>query len=354
MKNYYLVLVFAFITSTITAQRVDLDKFNFSVSYRDFPVNPLPEDYKTYNVRIEASPSLGLGYTTQNMSNDFFIEGLKRVEGTGHITVLLMLDDIIFEKSEMKERVQTTKDKQGNEVKKSFFSTEMVYSFAARMSVYDYKGMTIENSKVLEDRSYKRTYKTPESNSEADASGYYANKSNEIRTTLAKQVAAGAINEAAQWLNNEYGFPVRRVNDILWILNNKRHSSYRDHQKAWNDFKSAIVMINENESLDAAKEKMQPVIAYFEKAKKQYNGTDKESRKMRYASYYNLAKIYLYLDEPEKAMVEADALSMNDYDEKDGRYLHAAAEALQDKLRKNNADTRHFIVKADSYESPLK
>ncbi len=354
MKKIFTLVAFILFISSVIAQRVDLDRFNFSVSYRDFPEDPLPEMYKTYNIRLEASPSLGLGYSTANLTNNIQIEGLRKVEGTGHISILLMLDDIVFDKPETTERIQTSKDKQGNEVKKSFFSTELLYSFAARMSVYDYKGNTIISNRILFDRDNKRTYKSPESNSAADATNYFNNKVSDIRATLAKQMVGVIITQTNQWLNEQYGFPSRRANDILWILNNKRHSAYAAHQKAWNDFKNAVVLINENEPLDKVKQKLQPVIDYFEKAKTQYTTSDKEDRKMRYASYYNLAKIYLYLDEPEKAITEADALSMNDYDEKDGKVLRNSAELLADKLRKNNASTRHFAVNSDKYEPPIK
>jgi hypothetical protein len=111
--------------------------------------------------------------------------------------------------------------------------------------------------------------------------------------------------------------------------------------------------MTENEPLNKVKQKMQPVIDYFEKIKKEYITSDKEDRKMRYASYYNLAKIYIYLDEPEKAMAEAGALAMNDFDEKDGKMLQQAAVLLADKLRKNNANTRHFAVNVNNYASPL-
>jgi hypothetical protein len=207
------------------------------------------------------------------------------------------------------------------------------------MSVYDYKGNTFVSNKILFDRDNKRAYKTPELNSAEEAVNYYNSKFNDIRSAIAAQLTATVVDQTNQWLNNQYGFPVRRVNDIFWILNNKRHKSYRDQQKAWNDFKNAIVLMNANETLDRVKQKMQPVINYFEKVKKEYITSDKGDRKMRYASYYNLAKIYLYLDEPEKAMMEADALAMNDFDERDGKFLHQAVALLADKLRKNNADT---------------
>ena len=354
MKKLLILPVLVILFSTISAQRVDLDRFNFSVSYRDFPIEPLPESYKTYNVRLEAAPSLGMGYSSANLTNNIVIEGLKKVEGTGHISILLMLDDIVFDKPESIERVQTSKDKQGNEIKKSLFSLEFYYSFSARMSVYDYKGNTIVSNRILFDRDSKRSYKTPESNSAADATNYYSNKVGEIRNNLAKQLTGTVVAQTNQWLNEQYGYPTRRVNDILWILNNKRHAVYSAHQKAWNDFKNAIVLINENESLDKVRQKMKPVIDYFETVKKQYTTSDKEDKKMRYASYYNLAKIYIYLDEPEKAMSEADALAMNDYDEKDGKTLRYIAEELADKLRKNNKGTRHFAVNTEKYEPPVK
>jgi hypothetical protein len=353
MKKLFILSGFILSISAIYAQRVDLDRFNFSVSYRDFPENPLPEAYKTYNVRLEASPSLGLGYSAQNLKDNILVEGLKRVEGTGHITVLLMMDDLVFEKPETIERISTSKDKQGREIKKFFFATQLIYSFAARMSVYDYKGNTIISNKILFDRDKKMVYKTPETNSAEESSIYYNNKFNDIRLSIAEQLTSTSIAQSNQWLNNQYGFPVRRVNDILWILNNKRHKAYRDQQKAWSDFKNAIVLMTENEPLNKVKQKMQPVIDYFEKIKKEYITSDKEDRKMRYASYYNLAKIYIYLDEPEKAMAEAGALAMNDFDEKDGKMLQQAAVLLADKLRKNNANTRHFAVNVNNYASPL-
>ncbi len=353
MKKLSILLTFILFISVVYAQRVDLDRFNFTVSYRDFPENPLPDAYKTYNIRLEASPSLGLGYSTQNLENNIFVEGLKKVEGTGHITILLMMDDLVFEKPETVERIKTSKDKEGNEIKKSFFSTQISYSFSARMSIYDYRGNTLVGNKILFDRDNKRVYKTPESNSAAEATIYYNNKFNDMRSSITSQLTATVVAQTNQWLNEQYGFPVRQVNDILWILNNKRHKSYRDQQREWNNFKNAIVLMNANEPLDKVKQKMQPVIDYFEKVKKEYITSDKEDRKMRYASYYNLAKIYLYLDEPEKAMTEADALAMNDFDERDGKMLHQAAAFLADKLRKNNAETRHFAVNVKDYASPV-
>lgn len=354
MKGTVLTSLLFLLVFQAVAQRVDLDKFRFSVAYRDFPDEPLPEPYKTYNVRIEASPTLGVGYDQGNLEQLVDIQGLKHVTGTGHITVLAMLDDLVIEKADSREREEVKKDKQGVETKKMYYSNELTYSFGARMSVYDYKGNTILSNYILYDRDTKRTYKTPEFGSAEEASGYYTKKVGEIRSGICRQLVNTSLTTMNGILNRKYGYLVQRSNDLLWILNNKRHPSYRDHQKAWNSFREAIILINENDPLDKVREKMQPVIDYFEKVKTKYTTSSKEDRKMRYASYFNLAKIYFYLDEPEKAIREADALSMNDYDESDGRSLRGAAQNLMAVLQKNNATTRHFAVNADSYEPPIR
>ena len=354
MKKLILVLLTSIAFNSVFAQRVDLDRFNFSASFRDFPDDPLPSEYKTYNVRIEAAPSLGLGYSAANLENMISIEGLKKVTGTGHITIIAILDDIVIEKTETVERIQVTKDKQNVEVKKSYFATEMTYSFSARATVYDYKGSTVISNHILFERENKRTFKTNEYSNPVDAANNFNNKILEVKSNLSKQLVSSAISSLNSYLNANYGYAIQKVNDIFWVLNNKKHPEYSEHQKAWNNFKSAIVLMSPDESLDKVKEKMKPVIAYYEKVKTIYTGSDKEAKKLRYASYYNLAKIYLYLDNPGAAMREADALSMNDFDESDGRHLRAVAESLDEQLKKNNASSRHFPVVISSFQPPVK
>ena len=354
MKKLVLALCTSFLFVSVFAQRVDLDRFNFTASFRDFPDEPLPTEFKTYNVRIEASPSLGLGYSAANLENMITIEGLKRVPGTGHITIIAILDDIVIEKTETKERVQVTKDKNNVEVRKSFFATEMIYSFGARATVYDYKGNTVISNYILSERENKRTYKAPEASSPMEASNNFNNKVLEIKSNLSKQLVNGAISTLNNYLNTNYGYAVQKVSDMFWVLNNKKHPEYGEHQKAWNNFKNAIVLMSPDEPLDKVKEKLKPVISYYEKVKTIYTASDKEARKLRYASYFNLAKIYLYLDDPTAAMREADALAMNDFDESDGRNLRAVAESLDEQLKKNNATSRHFPVVISSFQPPVK
>ncbi len=354
MKKLISTLIVLNIVALAFSQRVDLDKFNFSAVYRNFPTDPLKEEYKTYNVRIEASPSVQGGLNMAYLQESINIEGLKKVPGTGHVTIIAIMDDIIVEKTETRERLDVKKDKAGNEIKKTMYAVEMTYSFSARATVYDYKGNTILDNYTLYSRDNKSTYKTSEYESSTEAMNQYNNKLMDTRSGLVKKLVSSAVSNLNSIMNNSYGYTVQRVNDILWILNNKRHVEYDGHQKAWNSIRSAVAMMSADEPLDKVKEKMQPAIDYFEKIKTKYTTSSKDDRKLRYASYYNLAKIYIYLDDPQAAIKEADALAMNDFDESDAKGLRAMAESLETLFKENQTRTRHFAMDTKTYEPPVK
>jgi hypothetical protein len=53
------------------------------------------------------------------------------------------------------------------------------------------------------------------------------------------------------------------------------------------------------------KSNMQPLIEYFDSLKTKYTDDSKPARKMRYSAYYNLAVIYLLMNEPERQLLRA-------------------------------------------------
>ena len=86
---------------------------------------------------------------------------------------------------------------------------------------------------------------------------------------------------------------------------------------------------------------MQPLIEYFDSLKVKYKDDNKPCRKMRYSAYYNLAVIYLMLDQPEKTIIEAQKLIANDYDKSDGKGLITQANRLIESFKISKLNTRH-------------
>jgi hypothetical protein len=110
--------------------------------------------------------------------------------------------------------------------------------------------------------------------------------------------------------------------------------------------------MNANTSIEGAREQLKPVIDYFEKIKRIYSSTSKHDRKMKYASYFNLAVLYYYLDDPQAMMKEAKGLELNDYDAKDARGFVQTATWLKNLFEQNNIYTRHFTINPSAFKGP--
>ncbi|MBK6978284.1 MAG: hypothetical protein IPH28_15305 [Cytophagaceae bacterium] len=101
-----------------------------------------------------------------------------------------------------------------------------------------------------------------------------------------------------------------------------------------------------DEPIDALRENLEPIIEYFESIKSKYKTDEKADKKLRYGAFYNLSKLYYYLDKPDLAIIQAEGLIENDYDKKDGEKLAENAQILVDIFKKTKLNSTH--------NSPLK
>ena len=113
-----------------------------------------------------------------------------------------------------------------------------------------------------------------------------------------------------------------------------------------------MAAISPDQPLDEAFDRLKAPIEYYESIPKRYSSNEKADAKLRYSAYYNLAKLYFYLDEPDKARQYADALIKNGYDDSDGRSLIEKADALSDLFQRNGARTRHFAIDLSAVRPP--
>lgn len=336
----------------ILAQRVDLDKYNFNASYIDLPRAVIDTSYKTFFVEFGASSALRRDLEEVDPEELVYIEGWKRLPNEGHVKIFTRMEDVFIENFEVKERVEILKDKNGKETgRKSYYYVQIAYSFDAETRITDYKGNSILTLR-LANRDSKQTYNTKEFSSFIEASLYYKFRGIDFPKEIAKRAVRSSMNQLANEVNYNFGYSIRTVTDFLWILDSKKHPEYDAHRKAWLQFRQAMFQMNAEEPLDEVKTALIPVIAYYDLVKKRYTSDSKADKKMRYASHFNLAKIYYYLDNPDAAMREAGELVMNEYDEKDGRRLEAAASDLKMLLKQNKFTTRHFSLNVDRYNGP--
>lgn len=346
-----ILLVTAIVTASIlTAQKVDLDRFNFRYVTRVLPSNPLPEDYKTYQFNIASSASVREVYNDDRIKQTLTINGLKQSDGKSHITINMNLGEVSLKNPELKEREEILKDKDGKETgRKKYYWIEAVYAWSGEVNVTDYKGTKLYNSVIGVGSTI---WKSAENENKATPGDYYNNNKYAIRSSIATTVVTNSMQRLSNELNRMYGYRTATEADILWIMDSKKHPENEGMKNAWTNFKDAMALMNENDELTVVKEKLIPTIQYFDSLKLRITGTEKNDKKLRYSAFFCLARIYLLLDNPDAAIKEAEQLIANDYDPGDGKVLIKQAQDLKAIFEKNKIYTRHFPIDISKYAAP--
>ena len=91
MKKNILFVLTILTALSLSAQKVDLDRFNFRYITRTLPSNPLPEDYKTYQFNIASSASVREVYNDDRIKQTLTLNGLKQSDGKAHVTINMNL-----------------------------------------------------------------------------------------------------------------------------------------------------------------------------------------------------------------------------------------------------------------------
>jgi hypothetical protein len=284
--------------------------------------------------------------------NSVLLEGWRKLKANGHLAIQVKLEDLSPESVSQKEREEIIKDKSGKETgRRKLYWQEVVYTFSAFADINDYKGAQIEHI-ALAGRGYKQVYKSPEFALKQTAEGYFLVNSLTITRQLYKNCVTKAMNNLNNRIANDFGYAERTVTDQMWILDSKKHPEYPAHRQAFLLIKEVLFGISANRSLEGVRERLQPAISYFEGIKKKYSSNKKWDRKLRYASYYNLAKLYYYLDDPQAMIKEASGLVLNDFDARDGKALEASALQLKNLFIQAKMNTRHFAIDPSTFKGP--
>jgi predicted ATP-binding protein involved in virulence len=84
-------------------------------------------------------------------------------------------------------------------------------------------------------------------------------------------------------------------------------------------------------------------LQYFKELPTRYTDPKlKADVKLRYVGYYNVAKIYLYLDMPDKVAEYANLLFENGHDKGDAKKLNEDADKLKALFDSSEIKARHF------------
>lgn len=286
-------------------------------------------------------------------ANTVLLQGWKKLSTDGHINIKVRFEDLLPESVIVKERILNVKNKAGAITStKTLYYQEVIYTYAATANITDYRGAYIMDE-VLANRNNKQVYNSPEFAFRPLAEGYFLLNSPSITKDLYQKAVTRTMLNLSNRVTDNFGFEEVTVNDYMWVVGSRKHPDYEDSRKALREMNEVLFSMTADKTIAGAKEKLRPAIDYFESVKSIYSGTKKHDRKIRYASYFNLAVLYYYLDDPDLMMKEASGLILNDFNTAVGKSFQETALRLKNEFKRTNMNTRHFTIDTNSFKGPL-
>ena len=340
-----LIMLFAGLTANAQTKSIDLDNFRFPVTYRTMPDKPFDPLFFTYAAYVEATKSTEQRVVLSEIESGLYIEGQQQVNNNedAFLTIVLKLGNLIVKSSNVVERKSEHKDRDGKVSVNYFYTLVVEYTFETSYVVFqgdkELNSGGVRTSFVGDGRTY--TYRSQEYSNRKDAASYWNNNKEILVSEFATKLSNDAARTLSYNMSKNYGFEITKTTDILQVTDEKKHLENEAFKAACATVKEKMEAVTPNQGLN--KDELEGVIEYFKSIPAKYTDPKhKADVRLRYAAYYNLCKIYLYLEEPENVYPYADLLFQNGYDKKDGEKLKKAATELAAELNKTEIKTRHF------------
>lgn len=327
MKKKSISILLLLISISVFSQRANLDRAYFNVSYVSLPSKPIIDSEKR---------------TFSANKNALSIAGFTKVKSGGNVDVDYTFNGTTIGEVDINKTKHEKKDKDGNVTSVSYtYQVIVPYESTANVSIVN--SVNPENNFQTQ---YKEsdTYKSKSFDTYTKAKNHYNNNKYTIRNDHRTKHKNAFIKSINGYLASTYGYIVKKHRDQFWILGTKKHPEFEHHKALFDKANAVFDKMKSNQPVDQLKAEFEPIIQEFESIVPKYQGTKKRERKMRYASYYNIAQIYYYMDMPEKAKEYAQKIIDNDYDKGDGKKMNRWSDALLKKFKANKTTSRHMEV----------
>ena len=336
-KTLFTFILLATAIST-NAQNVNLDKEEIAVSYVRLPSKPVLNDAdRTFSVLSFNSPVL-----TQSLPELFFeseiqLNGFTKLNKDGFLTVESKLIDVTLISSETAKEYKKRTDKDGKETRWTEYKGIVRFRTEGSVTI-----TSVDNS-INETFTFnnERTISSESSDNYKDAE--YFRKSNSTKS-LRIDFVKNVIDVVNTQMAKLFGYTIQNKKVNLHILDAKKHPETANHKENYELIKSAFADMKSHEPIGEIKNKIQPALDYFDGLLTSYSEKDRKSRKLRYASLYNIATLNYYLDNADASLEYANKLIENDHNKSDGKSLVNKAKALKERFASNQTNTRHLEI----------
>ncbi|MDR3340645.1 MAG: hypothetical protein LBT25_11265 [Candidatus Symbiothrix sp.] len=344
MKKVLFVLSIGFLfslTGIAQTKNVDVDNYSFNGAFRTTPLAPLNPLFYYYTVIIKPTAPARKNISVAEIANAVFVEGERRadVPANADLIIELNIGSIVVKSSTVKERTESEKNKDGSVTTYYYYSVDVDYSFESDCVIRT-QNEVLKKYDLISSTSSQR-YRSGEYKTSKEAADFWNNNRDVLIADFYRNHSLESAKRVSSVASSNYGFPAVRGRDIIKIIDEKKHNENEAFRKATETLKSLLEAMTPDVPMD--RERVEGVIEYFKSIPVKYTDPkSKADKNLRYAAYYNLCKIYIFLDEPDKVGEYADLILSNGQDTKDCEHMKKAAEGVQKILDRTIIKTRHF------------
>lgn len=320
-----------------SAQSVDLDRHYVRVESIHLP-SVFIEDINKRTYRVSTNV-----YELQrdDILNNIVIAGFKKVAENASIDIDVQIQPLSVNEIKISEKVHEVKDKDGKVKQRHYFYYGyMRYRTEGNVNVKN----NVNGKEYSISLGEGGSYHSPEFKTRSEATEYMSVNRNNLVEKYQREFISKSIENVRSRLNNTYGYPIYNNPVLFWIMDSRRHPENDAHAAALEKIKNLLGKIKAEESIEVLKSELKPIEDYFLGVIPKYTGKKRAERKVRYASFYNLGKLYTVFEMPDKAIEMAKKLEENDYDKSDAKDIIEAAEDLKKRLEINKTKTKHFKI----------
>lgn len=327
------------------AQKIDIDKKPVVTNLLALPQKDIDTALHTFSYQLKGVNNLSAGGLSEQAVRDAYckLEGYRLVETGGDLQLEISMLPFRVLTADIQSRTDKTKDKAGRETSVTKYWYVMSYETGMNWKMTDKKGKWLaDNLNALQNTTIQKKNGSEYSSYKEASDSYNLNRA-QISRDLAAQHMTDALSSMYAMINRQFGYRNTAEKFNIWVLDTDKHPEYAAFNEHYGTVKMVFQSIAASGLMPADREALQPAIAYYSSIPEKYKSDEKGDKKLRYAAYFNLSNIHLFLDEPDKAIEYANALVKNDYDKGDGKDFLKDAERLQELFVKKSVTSRRFV-----------
>ncbi|MBC7885959.1 MAG: hypothetical protein H7X99_10825 [Saprospiraceae bacterium] len=391
MKNLFLLTLFIILNHLLSGQKVDIDNKYITISCAAFPENYVPEKQRTYSLKLDGNYL----FRDREKIENFKIYGWAKTEDEANMDILVDIHGFVAGSSYASSRTEEKKDKDGKVISSTkYYKVSVTNRGEGVLKIFGPRNIMPKTPKKEKEKEKEKDKKKKEesanpflqnvdtrdaaSNLDESVSSkglaynislnesydYTTNErtspnlaSNEFQENYYNQQRNHEKNFHARYpdlipfhINKYYGYRPTRYNVKFKELDSEKHPEYQTFTNAIKALEVIFSKMRYNKSIEQIATDLSPIINYFESLISKYNKDDKHEKKLKAASYYNLARIFQYLDDHDKVIEIGRAIIASENDEDDGEDFIKESENWKSLLAFHHMKSRHIVPKSASQE----